>query len=189
MLDAIAQAARVSPARARRAAMLCGDLGRVTTIALTEGAEGLASVGLTLLRPIRPMLAEPAGGLDVDGLRRELPLTPFFFDCLQRGGSLLIDAPARERFLALGEALPDRCQVPRLVPRDAAEAGAFLDRALCEGHEGLMAKDPEATYQAGGRGASYRPDKRASDADTMGTVRALFRRQVAYGGAAGTGAG
>jgi DNA ligase-1 len=35
----------------------------------------------------------------------------------------------------------------------------------------------------------YRPDKRASDADTMGTVQGLFRRQVAYGGAAGTGAG
>jgi DNA ligase-1 len=40
--------------------MLAGDLGAVAAAALTSGSEGLATFRLTLLRPIQPMLAQPA---------------------------------------------------------------------------------------------------------------------------------
>jgi DNA ligase 1 len=43
--------------------------------------------------------------LDVARLRAELPLSAFFFDCIQCDGTLLIDAPARERFGALAEVI------------------------------------------------------------------------------------
>jgi DNA ligase-1 len=59
MTDAVAKAADVPKADVRRALMLRGDLGAVATIALTEGAAGLAAISLQLLRPVQPMLAAP----------------------------------------------------------------------------------------------------------------------------------
>jgi DNA ligase-1 len=60
MADAVAKASGVPLATVRRAAMLAGDLARVATIALTEGAAGLDAVGLQVLRPVQPMLASTA---------------------------------------------------------------------------------------------------------------------------------
>ena len=60
MTDAIAKAADLPATEVRRALMLAGDLGAVATAALTSGSEGLAAFRLTLLRPIQPMLAQPA---------------------------------------------------------------------------------------------------------------------------------
>ena len=60
LADAVARAADVPPATVRRAAMLAGDLPRVARIALGEGRAGLDAVGLTLLRPVQPMLAQTA---------------------------------------------------------------------------------------------------------------------------------
>ena len=63
MVDAIAQAAGVSGALARRALMLSGDLTHTAEIALLEGEEGLREVGLKLFRPVFPMLASTAGSV------------------------------------------------------------------------------------------------------------------------------
>ncbi|MDQ6607614.1 MAG: ATP-dependent DNA ligase [Actinomycetota bacterium] len=57
MADAVAKAAGVSGAVARRALMLSGDLGRMAEIAMTSGEEGLRAVGFEIFRPIFPMLA------------------------------------------------------------------------------------------------------------------------------------
>jgi DNA ligase-1 len=58
--DALAQASGVPLSTMRRAAMLAGDLPTVATIALTGGEAGLDAIGLTLLRPVQPMLAQTA---------------------------------------------------------------------------------------------------------------------------------
>jgi ATP-dependent DNA ligase I len=58
--DATATAFGVPLASVRRAAMLAGDLPRVAVIARDEGDDGLAAVGLTVLRAIQPMLAQTA---------------------------------------------------------------------------------------------------------------------------------
>ena len=51
--------------------------------------------------------------LDVAEMRRELPLTPYFFDCLHLDGNGLIDAPGRERIDALAATVPARpCGCP-----------------------------------------------------------------------------
>jgi DNA ligase-1 len=60
LTDAVAKAAGIPLATVRRAAMLAGDLPRVAAVALTEGAAGLEAIGLTLLQPIQPMLAQTA---------------------------------------------------------------------------------------------------------------------------------
>ncbi|MBK1643567.1 ATP-dependent DNA ligase [Thiocapsa imhoffii] len=239
VMEAVAQAAALSPTLVRRALMLCGETERVTRVAFERGEPGLRAIGLELFRPIRPMLAHPADSLDhalsafahphlevkldgarvqvhklgrdvrvfsrqghdvtaavpevpelvaglgvhdlvldgevlamradgrpypfqtsmrrfgrrvdVESLRAELSMTPFFFDCMQCDGELLIDAPASERFARLEEVVPERFQVPRIVPADAEQAHDFLARTLAAGHEGVMVKDPSAPYEAGVR--------------------------------------
>jgi DNA ligase-1 len=58
--DATAKAFGVPLTAVRRAAMLAGDLPRVAVIARDEGEAGLFAVGLTLGRPVQPMLAQTA---------------------------------------------------------------------------------------------------------------------------------
>ena len=60
MVDAVARAAGVSAEVARRALMLSGDLTRTAEIAMTNGEEGLRSIGFEIFRPILPMLASTA---------------------------------------------------------------------------------------------------------------------------------
>jgi DNA ligase-1 len=60
MVDAVARAAGVSSALARRALMLSGDLTRTAEIAMTRGEEGLRAVRFELFQPILPMLASTA---------------------------------------------------------------------------------------------------------------------------------
>ncbi len=105
--------------------------------------------------------------LEVDRLRAELPLAVFFFDCLRRDGDDLVDRPARERFAALAEAAPANIVIPRIFTADVAEGEAFLAGAFAAGHEGIMAKAPEAPYEAGRRGASWLKIKRAHTLDLV----------------------
>ncbi len=64
MVDAVAHAAGVSGALARRALMLSGELTCTAEIALVKGEEGLRSIGFELFRPILPMLASSAESMD-----------------------------------------------------------------------------------------------------------------------------
>jgi DNA ligase-1 len=104
--------------------------------------------------------------LDVERLRGELPLTPFFFDLLHVDGEDLVDRPAGERFEALAEAAP-ALAVPRLVTADPEAADAFFADALRRGHEGLMAKATNAPYEAGRRGFSWLKVKPAHTLDLV----------------------
>ena len=46
-------------------------------------------------------------------------------------------------------------------------AAAFLRDALASGHEGVMAKHPDAPYQAGGRGAAWLKVKHSHTLDLV----------------------
>jgi len=58
MLDAISKASKVPEELVRRAYTFTGDLGRVASIALSEGAVGLEKIGVEFFRAIKPMLAD-----------------------------------------------------------------------------------------------------------------------------------
>ncbi len=104
---------------------------------------------------------------DDPALRERLPLKVFCFDCLALDGQPLLDAPTRERHLALADALPGELVIPRLTGANANAAAAFLTTALAAGHEGLMAKHPEAPYAAGGRGSHWLKVKQAHTLDLV----------------------
>ena len=63
MLDAIAAAAEVPAETVRRAFMLSGKLSATAAAAMSGGQAALAEFRLELGRPVRPMLASPAGSL------------------------------------------------------------------------------------------------------------------------------
>ena len=105
--------------------------------------------------------------LDHEELRRELPLSVFFFDCLLRDGDTLMDVGAGERRAALEKALPETLLTPALITDDAEKAEAFYAEALGRGHEGLMAKALNAPYEAGRRGAGWLKVKSAHTLDLV----------------------
>src|SRR5262245_6016874 len=60
MIDAIANAASVKAEEVRRAAMFAGNVPLIASVAVREGAVGLARFELEVLRPVAPMLAQTA---------------------------------------------------------------------------------------------------------------------------------
>jgi DNA ligase-1 len=105
--------------------------------------------------------------LDVDELRKILPLAPFYFDCLYIDGEALIDAPLSRRTAVLDELVPHAARTPKIVTATAAEAAAFLARARTAGHEGVMAKSLAAPYAAGARGQAWLKVKPARTLDLV----------------------
>src|SRR5215218_6880865 len=79
---------------------------------------------------------------DLERLRREIPLSVFFFDLLHLDGADLLDAPLSERAAALDALAPGR-RIPHTVAAGAAAAQAELDAAL------------DARHSAGRRGAAW----------------------------------
>ena len=252
VVEAIAKATGLEAKRVRTAYMLAGDLGRVAAGALGEGAACLAQFGLTVFRPVLPMLAQTAEDVaealaslegpavlehKIDGFRvqihkrddevriysralndltatlpevvamaralpaRELILDgeaialgptgrplPFqdtmqsraknrpagtalsltLFDALMVDGQTLLSTAARERF-ALLDGLAPKHRAPRVITSEVAEANAFYDAAIAGGHEGVMVKALESTYDAGNRGAAWLKVKKVRRADLVVT--------------------
>jgi ATP-dependent DNA ligase I len=105
--------------------------------------------------------------LDIERLRAEQPLTPFFFDLLYLDGGPLMDEPARRRLSALAELAPSATIVPRLITGSPDAANRFLQSALDRGHEGIMAKALDAKYEAGHRGRRWLKVKPANTLDLV----------------------
>jgi len=105
--------------------------------------------------------------LNVETARADLPIRAYFFDCLRSGDRSIASLAARERYQALAEAVPAALLVPRLVTREEPAARAFYEAALSAGHEGVVAKSLDASYEAGNRGASWLKIKRAHTLDLV----------------------
>ena len=256
LLEAVARAGKASPTAVRRAVMMAGELAPVARVLLVEGEHGLSRFLVQIFRPVRPMLAQPASGidealadlegdqmalewkldgariqvhksgdeikvfsrnlrevtsavpevveaarslpvnelildgevialrpdgtphtfqqtmqrfgrkLDVDRLRAEIPLTPFFFDCLYIDGASTLDQPQIERFSTLSAIAPFATVPSRLRP-SREEAAQFVDETLRRGHEGVMVKALASGYAAGRRGRNWLKIKVARTLDLV----------------------
>ena len=105
--------------------------------------------------------------LDDRAINGELPLTPFFFDCLNVDAGELIDEPLASRAAALEAVTGGRWLIPRVLSPPPAAAEAFVDAARRIGHEGVMAKALTAGYEAGMRGAAWLKIKPAATLDLV----------------------
>lgn len=118
-------------------------------------------------RPFQETMRRFGRTEDVEEMRREIPLTPFFFDCLYLEGEPLLERPARRRFTALEETVDGELLIPRIVTSDPEEGERFFRAAVEAGHEGLVAKALEAPYSAGRRGRSWLKLKSTYTADLV----------------------
>jgi len=105
--------------------------------------------------------------LDLDRMRAELPLSPFWFDLLYLNGQSLLDEPQSRRFQTLVELAPPNTLVPHTFTADPERAAEFLHQALHQGHEGIMAKAAGDAYAAGARGQSWLKIKQAHTLDLV----------------------
>jgi DNA ligase-1 len=104
--------------------------------------------------------------LDVDRMRVELPMTPYWFDLLYLNGGSLLDETQARRFAALAELAPSSL-IPHTIASDAKMGEEFFEQAIRRGHEGIMAKAIAATYAAGARGQSWLKIKRPRTLDLV----------------------
>ena len=104
---------------------------------------------------------------DVARMREALPLSVHFFDCVHAGGADLLDVPLMQRLSHIDDIVAEPNRMPRLATDDLDTARAFLARTLADGHEGLMAKDPESAYEAGNRGRSWLKVKQVHTLDLV----------------------
>ncbi|CAN5820038.1 ATP-dependent DNA ligase [soil metagenome] len=128
------------------------------TIALREGGRPA---------PFQVTMSRFGSRVDVERLRRQVPLSTFFFDCLHVDGESFIDSTARDRFAVMDELLPAPLIVPRIITDNVADARAFLERARAAGHEGVVAKSLDAAYDAGRRGGAWLKVKQADTLDLV----------------------
>jgi DNA ligase-1 len=105
--------------------------------------------------PFQTTMSRFGRRLDVERVRRTVPLTLFVFDLLYLDGSSILDQPLRQRSAVLAAAVPESLRVPRIVTGSLEAARGFLDGALSRGHEGVMVKALEAPYEAGRRGRRW----------------------------------
>ncbi len=147
-----------------------GDDVRIYTRSLDDVTSRLPEVvEATLALPVHALIADgEAIALRPDGRPERFQVTAsrfgrhtderlsvFFFDLLHLDGTDLLDAPTTQRAAALDAVVPAMQRVDRLHTSDAAAAQRFLDITLDAGHEGVMAKAPDAPYEAGRRGAGW----------------------------------
>jgi DNA ligase-1 len=117
--------------------------------------------------PFQVTMSRFGSQLDAQALSAARPLSVYFFDCLYRDGASLMDHPLLERRAALGAMFGEELVTPSIVTAAPAEARAFYERALERGHEGVMAKAPQAPYEAGRRGSAWLKVKRARSLDLV----------------------
>ncbi len=117
-------------------------------------------------RPFQVTMRRFGRKLDVEAMRRELLLTPFFFDILHLHGEDLLDRPAGDRWEAL-RSVARGLEVPRRLVSRVEEAQEFFGEAIQRGHEGIMAKDPGSLYEAGRRGFAWLKVKPAATVDLV----------------------
>jgi DNA ligase-1 len=140
MVDAVAKAADVPAALARRALMLSGDLARTAELALTGGDEALAAVGFELFRPIFPMLASTAESVEEAVAGFELASVEWKLDGIRiqihrRGDEVRIYT---RNLNEITHGLPGIVEAVRGLP---------LQQAVLDGEALWMSEDGPAAFQ------------------------------------------
>ncbi|HEY7627495.1 MAG TPA: hypothetical protein VH761_10520, partial [Ilumatobacteraceae bacterium] len=146
-----------------------GDDVRLFSRGLNDITAALPSVVEVVRRlPARNIVLDgEALGVSEDGLPRIFQDTvsglattnAYFFDVLHLDDSSLIDEPLSVRRAALARLVPPSSMLPSIVTADAEEGEAFAINAVDSGHEGVMVKAIESTYEAGRRGVGWRKVK------------------------------
>jgi len=97
---------------------------------------------------------------EIEETARRVPIELYLFDMVYLDGESFIDLPYVKRREKLGEIAGGIPLTKQIVTADSHVAEAFLNEALEEGHEGLVAKKLDSPYTPGVRGKSWFKIKR-----------------------------
>jgi len=104
---------------------------------------------------------------EIEDMAGKIPLKLYLFDALQVDGKALIDQPYTERWKILSQIVPEDRLAPRIITSDVEKVESFMQSALKEGHEGLMAKSLSSNYSIGARGKKWFKIKPADRLDVV----------------------
>jgi DNA ligase-1 len=122
--------------------------------AIVEGEAVAFDPELKKKQPFQAVLMRLGRKHNVAEKVREIPLVLYLFDLLYHDGEDLMETPQSERRERLGKLFrpTDRVRMTHhLVSAKIADEQRFFKEAIREGHEGLVAKDPDAPYLPGKR--------------------------------------
>ena len=103
----------------------------------------------------------------VDDMVEQVPLRLYLFDALYYDSRLLIDEPYCRRWNILKKIAPEKYLTKRIITEDPEKAEQFMEQAIREGHEGLMAKRLDSTYSPGARGKNWYKLKQVETLDVV----------------------
>ena len=122
--------------------------------AIVEGEAVAYDPGLKKKQPFQAVLMRLGRVHDIASKAREIPLVLYLFELVYHEGRDLMDLPQKERRQQLRQLFrsTDRVKMTDEIDSDQIEdEEKFFKRAIKAGHEGLVAKDPDATYVPGRR--------------------------------------
>jgi DNA ligase-1 len=126
--------------------------------AILEGEAVAFDPALKEKQPFQSVLMRLGRVHNIEEKAREIPLVLYLFEMVYHDGEDLMRLPQSERRARLSKLFrpTERVQMTEAVVTDRpAEQQEFFRRALAEGHEGLVAKDPDAPYVPGRRGEAW----------------------------------
>ena len=91
---------------------------------------------------------------DIEEKRDEINTELHAFDLLYADGESFIDTPLGDRHARLQEVCPES-HVEQHIVEDTEEINRLKGKALQEGDEGVMVKNPASTYEPGKRGKNW----------------------------------
>ena len=97
----------------------------------------------------------------------KIPLRLYLFDVLYLNGEVMVDKPYEERWEALERIAPPELLAERVIVDELKKAEEFYQRAIAEGHEGVMAKRLDSNYEPGHRGKKWFKVKQADTIDCV----------------------
>ena len=103
----------------------------------------------------------------VEDMVNQIPFRLYLFDALFFDGRLLIDESYCDRWNILEQIAPEKYLTKRIITDDLKEAERFLEQAIQEGHEGLMAKRLNSRYSPGARGKNWYKLKQVETLDVV----------------------
>ena len=126
--------------------------------AILEGEAVAFDPRLAVKQPFQSVLMRLGRVHDIEPKAREIPLVLYLFELAYHDGRDLMDVPQSERRAMLKRLFRPtrRVKMTEAMVSDRREdQDGFFRRAVREGHEGLMVKDPAAPYTPGRRAAHW----------------------------------
>ena len=151
--------------------------------AIVEGEAVAFDPALKKKQPFQMVLMRLGRKHDVELKAREIPLVLHLFELVYEDGQDLMDAPQSERRQRLAKLFrpTERVKMTSSIISDKmADEREFFKQAIRAGHEGLMAKDPDARYLPGRRTENWmklKPAFETLDVVVVGGIWGSGRRR------------